>query len=132
MRVPLGVSFGLIALVTLTVPAQAEYLLNCRLMDPGSPDYKRYCMGELSKLDLIKRCNSQGVCIVRAQNFKSAYAANKSPTGGLVSNVSSSGSLAGGALSGVSNSATGAATAAGGLIGGAGSTVGSVLGRATP
>jgi hypothetical protein len=138
MRVPLGGFFGLAVLLTLTVPAQAEYLLNCRLMNPSSPDYKRYCVGNLSYVD----CSPQGVCIAKMQNFKSAYStedtganeANKSPSGSLIGGRSSAtGNIAGGALSGVSGSSVaGAAKAAGGLIGNAGSTVGSALGRVTP
>jgi hypothetical protein len=41
------------AMLMLTVPVQAEYLLNCRLMDPTTPDYKRYCVGKLDHFDKV-------------------------------------------------------------------------------
>jgi hypothetical protein len=119
MRVPLGGFFGVAVLLTLAVPVQAENLLNCRLIDPGSPDYKRYCMGELSQF-VVRQCSAQRVCTVKAQNFTSTFSAR--PAGAL-----SSGSLAGGAVSGV----RGIAGGAGGLIGGTASGLGSVVGGLT-
>src|SRR5687767_1445248 len=104
MHIRLGISFGIAAMLMLTVPVQAEYLLNCRLMDQTNPDYKRYCAGELSNFDLVRQCSNQGICIVKAQNFKAAYAehgassqdARKSPGGSLIgASASTAGNLAG-------------------------------------
>jgi len=114
----LSVSFGMAAMLMLTVPVQAEYLLNCRLMDPANPDYKRYCAGELDHF--VRRCSDQGICTVKAQNFKGAYSnlgassqvARKSTAGSLIG-ASTAGNLADGALSGVSSSVKGATTAVG-------------------
>ena len=124
MHSRLSVSFGMAAMLMLTVPVQAEYLLNCRLMDPTNPDYKRYCAGEFDHLELVRRCSDQGICTVKAQNFKGAYAnlgasshvARNSTGGSLIgTSASTAGNLAGGALSGVSSSVKGATTAVGSL-----------------
>jgi hypothetical protein len=113
MHTRLSVSLGMAAMLMLTVPVQAEYLLNCRLMDPTNPDYKRYCAGELDHLNLVRRCSDRGTCTVKAQNFKGAYAnlgassqvAGKATGGRLIdSTASNTHNLADGALSGVSSS----------------------------
>jgi hypothetical protein len=60
--------------LTLSIPSHAEYLLNCRLMDHASPNFKRWCLGEFGQVgSLVRRCSAQALCAIREQNFESAY-----------------------------------------------------------
>ena len=53
-------------------PAQAEFLLNCRLMDSAHPIYRQHCKAETGYL-LASECLDARICIVKKQNFKGIY-----------------------------------------------------------
>jgi hypothetical protein len=59
--------------------SQADYRLNCRLMDPSDRNFKRWCMGEIGEHVYVRPCPTQGLCGVRVQNFKSLYSTNVGP-----------------------------------------------------
>jgi hypothetical protein len=133
MRVCLIICLALATGLIFPVPSHAEYLLNCRLMDPHSPNFKRWCLGEQEQRRyLVKQCGTQGLCIMRLQNFRSTYSRDvaaskegplKSSGVGLSGGTAVSASM-NGTVSSVSKSVGGVATKAGGLIGHTLSTVG--------
>jgi hypothetical protein len=44
--------------------SEADFLLNCRLMERDHPWYDRYCKGELGYLNkLIEECPPEAACI---------------------------------------------------------------------
>ena len=62
------------SIVSLSVPpSQAEFLLNCRLMDHRHSFYEHYCLGDQDSLLVVARCSEQGYCVIKRQNFKGAY-----------------------------------------------------------
>jgi hypothetical protein len=59
----------LLLLVALTVPAKADFLLNCRLMTPDTKEiYRGHC-----KWETVVKCEPGEPCIIKRQNFISRY-----------------------------------------------------------
>jgi hypothetical protein len=123
----------LVAGLALSLPAHAEYLLNCRLMDPHTPDFIRWCLGEREQRRyLVEHCDIQGSCMKRLQNFSTVFSRNvaadkEGPVtsyGGDVVGGSSLSSVTNGTISGASTSVQGVAREAGDLVGRTLSTVG--------
>jgi hypothetical protein len=117
--------------VSLPYPTHAEYLLNCRLMDPDNPNFKRWCLSEVEhRRYLVNQCSAKDHCTVRVQNFRSTYSKNvaMSQNAPLESfgggSVAAANSLANGSVSMSSSSVSGVAAKAGGLVGGTLSAVG--------
>ena len=77
---------GLLLLVGLisgfSSPVEADYLLNCRLMDPGHPLYKQHCK-EASEVVRLK-CDSEEECL-------GGMGETSSVNGNLVKGATSSG-----------------------------------------
>jgi hypothetical protein len=124
MRAYLFICLGLATGLTFPLPSHAEYRLNCKLMDHHSPNFKRWCLGDEEQPPyVIRQCSTQGLCIVRAQNFGSAFLKNDAT--GFSTPVKSTGAVgsaalsaaAGNTASGVTNSVKGVTTEAKGLVG---------------
>jgi hypothetical protein len=111
--------------VSLPYPTHAEYLLNCRLMDPDNPNFKRWCLSEVEhRRYLVNQCRAKDHCTVRVQNFRSAYLKNVAisqnaplESFGRGIGVAAANSLANGSVSMSSSSVSGVAAKAGGLVG---------------
>ena len=59
----------LLLLAELAVPVKADFLLNCRLMTPETKEiYRRHC-----KWETVMKCERGEPCVVKRQNFISAY-----------------------------------------------------------
>jgi hypothetical protein len=67
MRTWMGIS--LLLPFMLTSPAKADFLLNCRLMNPETRDhYRQHC-----KWETVVKCEPGKACIIKRQNFVSGY-----------------------------------------------------------
>ena len=62
---------GLTAL-TIPLPAAAEFLLNCRLIDSGNPVYRQHCKPETRYL-VVNECSVSKICVIKKQNFKGVF-----------------------------------------------------------
>ena len=72
-----GIFAILLGVVAFSVPSEAEFLLNCRLMDPDAvPIYRQHCKWQTL---VIKKCRVEEPCAIRMQNFRSVYARNGVP-----------------------------------------------------
>jgi hypothetical protein len=78
MRIISAVVLGSLALGLSGDATRADFILNCRLMDPTHPKYDRYCKGQISGFlsRLVEECPAEGACTIRLQNFKGAYSAH--------------------------------------------------------
>jgi hypothetical protein len=65
---------GLTALA-IPLPAAAEFLLNCRLIDSGNPIYRQHCKAETRYL-VVNECSVSKICVVKKQNFKGEFSGN--------------------------------------------------------
>lgn len=118
-------------------PAQADFLLNCRLMEPGSPPYLQFCtpaagvaIANESLPGWVKvKCHDEGQCKKRKEKCL--------VFGGIIKDLhqvpgalASSRAFGGGMLSGASNQLAGEAgqDGLGGTVGTVGNTVGNALG----
>jgi hypothetical protein len=131
MRTYLFICLGLATGLIFPLPSHAEYRLNCKLMDHHSSNFKRWCLGDEEQPPyVVRQCSTQGLCIVRAQNFGSAFLKNDAsrttapvrPTGLVGSGALST--AASNTASGVADSVKGVTTEAKGLVGRTLSTVG--------
>jgi hypothetical protein len=74
MRGWMGIFVILPGLVTFSVPSEAEFLLNCRLMDPDAVSiYRQHCKWQTL---VIRKCRAEEPCAIRMQNFRSVYTRN--------------------------------------------------------
>jgi hypothetical protein len=74
MRGWMGIFVVLPGVVIFSVPSEAEFLLNCRLMDPDAlPIYRQHCKWQTL---VIRKCRVEEPCAIRMQNFRSVYARN--------------------------------------------------------
>ena len=63
------ISVVLLFLSQLAVPAEADFLLNCRLMTPQVPEtYRQHC-----KWETVVKCKPGEACLIKRQNFVSGY-----------------------------------------------------------
>jgi hypothetical protein len=67
----LAAFLGLTALA-IPLPAAAEFLLNCRLIDSGNPIYRQHCKAETRYL-VVNECSVSNICVVKKQNFKGVF-----------------------------------------------------------
>jgi len=65
-------AFICVAAFASACPAQAEFLLNCRLMDANHPIYRHHCKAETGYL-VASECLNARVCVLKKQNFKGIY-----------------------------------------------------------
>ena len=94
------VAIGL--LLALFEPVAADYLLNCRLMDPGHPLYRQHCK-EGSQVIRLK-CASEEDCVSTLGDSASASGTVVENAGSAVGAAGVAGSSAvGGAVSGAGN-----------------------------
>src|SRR5687767_5163508 len=109
---------GLTALA-IPLPAAAEFLLNCRLIDSGNPVYRQHCKPETRYL-VVNECSVSKICVIKKQNFKGVFSggvglsANGIPvavTSPVNTTVSLSGSLAIAADSSLASTADGMGSA---------------------
>jgi hypothetical protein len=55
--------------IVLSMPSNADFLLNCRLMTPDTKEtYRRHC-----KWETVVKCEPGKACIIKRQNFVSGY-----------------------------------------------------------
>jgi hypothetical protein len=74
MRGWLGTLIVLPGVVIFSVPCEADFLLNCRLMNPDAvPIYRQHCKWQTV---VIRKCRVEEACAIRMQNFRSVYARN--------------------------------------------------------
>lgn len=63
------IGVALLLMCQLTVPAKADFLLNCRLMTPEVREsYRQHC-----KWETVVKCKPGEACIIKRQNFISGY-----------------------------------------------------------
>lgn len=63
-----------LGLMTLAVPlpAAADFLLNCHLIDSGNPVYRQHCKTE-SRYLVVNECAPSRICVTKKQNFKGVF-----------------------------------------------------------
>jgi hypothetical protein len=67
----MGFAFISLATITCSIPTEAAYLLNCRLMGPDAPvQWRQGCKWET----VITECNPSESCKIKRQNFLSLSA----------------------------------------------------------
>jgi hypothetical protein len=140
MRARSIMGLALVSMLILPLPSQAEYLLNCRLMDHRNPNFKRWCSSEVEQ-KVVRHCSAQGLCVARVQNFGSVYsksvvASKGEPIrGGIVSGAkvssvattSTVGNTVGSTLSGSTNTVGSLSNSTHNTLSGATNTVGGLL-----
>ena len=99
------------------LPAHAEFLLNCRLMDRHQPFYEHYCLGDKDSFLVVAKCSEQGLCMIKRQNFKGAYYSEKNAPEGALAELGNTAQVIG-ARTGLSavNSASSAVAGVGSLV----------------
>jgi hypothetical protein len=65
---------GLTALA-IPLPAAAEFLLNCQLIDPGNWIYRQHCKAETRYL-VVNECSASKICVVKKQNFTGVFSSS--------------------------------------------------------
>ena len=114
MRSYFIMGLALTSVVTLfPLSSSAEYLLNCRLMDHRSPNFKRWCSSESDHV--LSQCTAQGLCVPECRIFGSVY------SNGVV--ASQTGAVKGGIASGVAVSSVAISSTVGNVANTASSTL---------
>jgi hypothetical protein len=74
MRDWLGILIVLSGVSLFSVPCEADFLLNCRLMNQNAISiYRQHCKWQTV---VVRKCRVEEPCAIRMQNFRSVYAKN--------------------------------------------------------
>jgi len=139
-------SFAVAPLVLLfQTDARADFLLNCRLMNPGNPVYRQHCRENLEVVRI--ECGTQEECLTLkklclaggeqalpdvgvSSSVKALSGSTSAPGNTLNGTATGSGGAVGGTVSGASGTIGGAISGAGSAVGGAVSGAGGAGGGA--